>query len=412
MSFRHPLRAACLAPLCLIVRLAFLVAPHAAYAVGTADGYVSVGTTTNPTSEFGVYGGATIGSSYNNMLAPTNGLLVQGNVGIGTTSPQMAFQLGTGLGLTWGTNNILNFNSYYNTGAAQYQTLTSGYSAQIWQDSTGTGNLYLRVGNGNAGAANTLVSYWTNLALSPTGNVGIGTTAPQSKLQIQSGEVQVGSSGASCSAANAGAISYASGALSYCNGSAWTSAASGIGSTGYDALWTSPTAIGTGLIYESGGKVGIGTTSPGAALDVYGQAYFEAFTTIDPPSAAAMSVIIRPNTVYESDVFFKTGAAWEWKAGLEEGDTNNDYYLRYYNGSAWLPAFVAQKATGNVGIGTTSPVATLDVNGYAHLAKNSSQPIACDAAHDGSLALASTRRPCECVSSAWIDVVYGTACSW
>ena len=69
-------------------------------------------------------------------------------------------------------------------------------------------------------------------------------------------------------------------------------------------------------------------------------------------------------------------------------------------------------SSGNVGIGTTTPVATLDVNGYAHLAKNSSQPIACDAAHDGSLALASTRRPCECVSSAWIDVVYGTACSW
>ena len=87
MSFQHPLRTACLAPLCLIVQLAFLVAPHAAYAVGTADGYVSVGTTTNPTSQFGVYGGATIGSSYNNMLAPTNGLLVQGNVGIGTTGP-------------------------------------------------------------------------------------------------------------------------------------------------------------------------------------------------------------------------------------------------------------------------------------------------------------------------------------
>src|ERR1700733_170049 len=87
MSFRHPLRAARFAALGLVAPLALLAAPHAAYAIGTADGNIMIGTTTIPTSEFGVYGGATVGSGYISTLAPTNGLLVQGNVGIGTTSP-------------------------------------------------------------------------------------------------------------------------------------------------------------------------------------------------------------------------------------------------------------------------------------------------------------------------------------
>jgi hypothetical protein len=54
------------------------------------------------------------------------------------------------------------------------------------------------------------------------GSVGIGTASPQSKLQVSGGEVQIGSSGASCAGSNAGAVRYASGTMYYCNGSAWT----------------------------------------------------------------------------------------------------------------------------------------------------------------------------------------------
>ena len=406
MSFRHPLRAACLAPLCLIVQLAFLVAPHAAYAVGTADGYVSVGTTTNPTSQFGVYGGATIGSSYNNILAPTNGLLVQGNVGIGTTSPTSPLHIYGSFAAT-PTINLQNLSATGYTQLAFYGTGRTFY--------TGVGN-----GSGGLGVANKYYVWDASmsvmrLVIDTSGNVGIGTTAPQSKLQIQSGEVQVGSSGASCSVANAGAISYASGALSYCNGSAWTSAASGTGSTGYDALWTSPTAIGTGLIYESGGNVGIGTAGPvvnfqeGNVSPTTPRAGTNAIFSgaISGCNGCSSSVSITSGSTGEG--FLDFGAA----GGLSiAGTVSYNQASNFMRFSTNASERMRIDSSGNVGIGTTTPVATLDVNGYAHLAKNSSQPIACDAAHDGSLALASTRRPCECVSSAWIDVVYGTACSW
>ena len=54
-----------------------------------------------------------------------------------------------------------------------------------------------------------------------TGNVGIGTVSPASKLDVV-GEAKVGSTGLVCSATTAGAIRYSAGALQYCNGTAWT----------------------------------------------------------------------------------------------------------------------------------------------------------------------------------------------
>ena len=63
------------------------------------------------------------------------------------------------------------------------------------------------------------------------GDVGIGTTTPQSLVQAYDGEVQVGSSGASCTTANNGAIRYSSGMLYYCNGTSWTPLGNGNGPT-------------------------------------------------------------------------------------------------------------------------------------------------------------------------------------
>lgn len=72
-------------------------------------------------------------------------------------------------------------------------------------------------------------------------------------------------------------------------------------------------------------------------------------------------------------------------------------------------------ASGNVGIGTTTPQAKLDVNGYMRLAKNASQPVACSATNDGAIALTSQYTMCVCKggTTTWVRTTDGTtACSW
>jgi hypothetical protein len=48
---------------------------------------------TNPVNNLEVVGNASIGSGYNGIAAPTNGMIVQGNVGIGTSTPAVGIKL-------------------------------------------------------------------------------------------------------------------------------------------------------------------------------------------------------------------------------------------------------------------------------------------------------------------------------
>lgn len=70
--------------------------------------------------------------------------------------------------------------------------------------------------------------------------------------------------------------------------------------------------------------------------------------------------------------------------------------------------------SGNVGIGTDNPQATLDINGYMRLKKSSTPPVACENINDGSLALTQHYTLCVCKEGIeWVNTSDGsTACIW
>ena len=105
----------------------------------------------------------------------------------------------------------------------------------------------------------TASSQGTGLLYDNGTDVGIGTANPQSLLHIQTGEVQVGSSGAGCASNNGGAIRFNGTTLYYCNGSTWTTLSpGGAGGVLLDAgdtqiIGTSATNYYTGTSLEAGG---------------------------------------------------------------------------------------------------------------------------------------------------------------
>ena len=178
------------------------------------------------------------------------------------------------------------------------------------------------------------VAKWTGTALEKgtiydNGNVGIGTTSPNSKLEV------------------AGVIHSTNGGIKFPDGTTQSSAAVGR---------LSPWNVSGSDIHYSGGNIGIGTTSPTTKLYVSdNSANF--VTEIQQASATGNGLAIHPSG---SDEMIALGVL------NSEGSTWRHYFAG--NGTAIL----ANAAGGSVGIGTTTPkkklhIASSGVDSDAHL---------------------------------------------
>ena len=110
------------------------------------------------------------------------------------------------------------------------------------------------------------------------------------------------------------------------------------------------------------------------------------------------------------------GGVYQWvNSGSVDTGLSRGAAGKIYVGNGTSQDYSGTLIATNVGIGTATPAATLDVNGQVKIQKSSSQPFACDATHDGTIALTSGYRTCACKggSTAWVFTTDGTTtCTW
>jgi hypothetical protein len=137
-------------------------------------------------------------------------------------------------------------------------TFYNGTSSQLTLNSTS-----LNYGSFSINSDGSITSASWNASTIPVNKGGTGRTS------YSNGQLLIGSG----TSLIANTLSAGSG-ISITNGSGTitinTSAITGIGTSGYLAKWISGSAVSSGIIYDNGTNIGIGTTNPGYKLQVSG----------------------------------------------------------------------------------------------------------------------------------------------
>lgn len=337
-----------------------------------------------PANRLAIAGSVSIGSGYNT-AGPTNGLIVQGNFGAGTTSPDLKVHIDAA-------------NAY----PASSGTTPNGYLILRAKTAGGTHGMYLGVGNASPFGSWIQCSDSGNLAtnypllLNPNGgNVGIGLTNPIYKFHV-SGEIYSSTyiNAATYFQTNTGQIKSDTSFAFLTTGNAAQSASiKGILlGTSYDATpnaneirTTNNTSLflnarGTGdiqfqtadslkMMLLNNGNVGINTATPAYRLDVNGTFNASGTSTL---AAVSISGTINSSATEAIRVNNNNGfisfynSAGNSRTGYLQGNSGNDILLASENGAVIRFAIggserVRIDTSGRLGIGTTSALGELDV---------------------------------------------------
>jgi hypothetical protein len=189
----------------------------------------------------------------------------------------------------------------------------------------------------------------TAVTILSDGKVGIGTSSPVGKLEINTG---TGTDTANTVVIDRPASSDYSG-LTFSTGgtSDWSL---GQNSTGGLQIYENGSAATTRLTIKDGGNVGIGTASPGTRLQVAG--------TQNVPSGASKGMLLVRADGSSHGLQMGVNSSAPWGSWIQAQDNNisSPYPL------------TLQPGGGNVGIGLTSPSAKLHVDGSARIGNYSS----------------------------------------
>jgi hypothetical protein len=270
------------------------------------QGTLGIGTT-SPTTTLFVQGSGTtnpfaVASSTGTQLLTVT---TSGNVGIGTASPSQKLEVNGSIALT-GSNGVL-------TGSGNDWTLnTSHFEAGygLWVrgsrstgiDATGAGgDLQLMVGGSTS----------EKMRITTTGNVGIGTSSPIATLFVQ-----------------------------------------GTSTAGTTNPFAVASSTGTQLLtVTTSGNVGIGSTTPAATLGVAGSGYFD--------TSLVVGGVTNPLTIDNTGINMSRSTAYV-KASSVMVYQAASYLFRNASGAT---DYGGINNSGNFGIGTSSPRQRLEVAG-------------------------------------------------
>lgn len=335
----------------------------------------------------------------------TNNAVTSAKIADGAISPVKLNYAGT---MAVNTGILVRDGSqFYNKICASGETIT--WSINGWQCST----MVTNESDPKVGALTTnQMPRWNGTSLidsvitSNSANVGIGTTTPQTKLDVN-GTIRVSDSGEACGSSLAGGIRFSSGSLQYCNGSSWSTlgiaGGGSIGASDIDLngfkLYGNSTASGNltlestshttkGKIYlnPSGGNVAIGHTSPSGALDVKGDFYVRnssgnasitalgnggGLLTLRNSTTPSMNGVTLGSLNFSSDSFAPAGIT-SYSTEIHNGTGRGSDLQFFTTQNAGTTPSVKMKIdhNGNVGIGTPSPGYKLDVLGYVNFSNS------------------------------------------
>ena len=132
----------------------------------------------------------------------------------------------------------------------------------------------------------------------------------------------------------------------------------GSGTANYITRWSDSDTITTSSIYETGGNIGIGTTSPNGKLDVVGNAYFGTFLNTDIKYSFVSSGSL---SSYHTYINNSNSAGGTYGLGVNSANTSTNGYILGLSSGGTERMIV--RNDGNVGIGTSTPSAKIDTNG-------------------------------------------------
>ena len=290
------------------------------------------------------------------------------HIGINTASPGSTLDVKGTLRLSGATSGYVGFAPATAAGSTTY-TLPSADGTNGYQLTTnGTGTLsWAAAGSGGS-------SQWTTTGSDiyyNTGKVGIGTATPDTRLDLNGGTISMGALGA------AGEIRFRTTFANNASGGSGLTAADhdganvdGLNIYGHDgvSIFTHQTERVT---VQYGGNVGIGTTGPANKLELgsgsmsfyYGDVSgYGTNAQLGRISAQGDNYHGSSATNSSSEIRFLTGSANYYKGQIA-------FYTNNVDSTAGAAVERMRiKEDGNVGIGTTSPGAKLEVAGVVSAA--------------------------------------------